>query len=181
MTWLPASIEKQDTTTQKVHSSVCKNEQNLPEGAVLLGVLKAIETELCKRELLGTAGSLATPLWFIAETERNVFLWRNGKSIGDHRSYSFWIDIRELINKRREQLGRSRGFNPFVNMLPSSGGSEFELRYLDALEEIADTIFLHAEALSRASERARQEILDEAPDERQLVILPCRGPSKATQ
>jgi hypothetical protein len=181
MTWLPASVEKQDTTTQKIHTPVCRNEQNLPEGAVLLGVLKAIETELCKRELLGAAGSLATPLWFIAETERNVFLWRNGKSIGDHRAYSFWIDIRELIGKRREQLSRARGFNPFVNMLPSSGGTEFELRYLDALEEIADTIFLHAEALSRASERVRQEIMAETPDDRPLVILPCRGAAKVTQ
>jgi hypothetical protein len=181
MTWPPASIEKHNTTTQKIHTAACKNEHNLPEGAVLLGVLKAIETELCKRELLGAAGSLATPLWFIAETERNVFLWRNGKSISDQRSYSFWIDIRELINKRREQLGRSRGFNPFVNMLPSSGGTEFELRYLDALEEIADTIFLHAEALSRASERARQEVCSDAYDQRQLVILPYSGPSRVTQ
>ncbi len=157
---------------QKMHTEVCKNEQNLPEGAVLLGVLKAVETELTRRELLGSAGSLATPLWFIAETERNVFLWRNGKSISDHRSYSFWIDIRKLITKRREQLGRSKGFNPFVNTLPNSGGIEFELRYLDAIEDIADTIFLHAEALSRASERARLEVMDERPDSRELVVLP---------
>jgi hypothetical protein len=144
-------------------------------------VLKAIETELCKRELLGPAGSLATPLWFIAETERNVFLWRNGKSIGDLRSYSFWIDIHKLIAKRRDQLGRTKGFNPFVNMLPNSGGIEFEIRYLDALEEIADTIFVHAEALSRASERTRMEITADRPDERELVILPLSRARKGQE
>jgi hypothetical protein len=140
-------------------------------GCVLLGVLKAVEVELGKRELLGTLANHSTPLWFIAETERNVFLWRAGKSIGDHLAFSFWVDIKELIRKRRSHLSRSRGFNPFVNLSPRSGGVDCEHRYLDALEELSATIFRHAEVLSQASESLREELVPELPS-RTAVVLP---------
>jgi hypothetical protein len=134
-------------------------------------VLKAVEVDLSKRELLGALANHSTPLWFIAETERNVFLWRNGKSIGDQSAFSFWIDIKELIRKRRSHLCRSTGFNPFVNLSPGSGGIDCEHSYLDALEELSTTIFKHAEVLSQASESIRAEIAPGLPT-RTAVVLP---------
>jgi hypothetical protein len=140
-------------------------------GCVLLGILKAVEVELAKRELLGALSAQATPLWFIAETERNVFLWRNKKSIGDHSAFSFWIDVKALVSKRRSQLSRSKGFNPFINLSPRSGGLDCEHRYLDAIEELSDTIFRHAEIISDTSEHLRKEISPDCP-ERSAVVLP---------
>ena len=70
--------------------------QKLPKGCVLLGVLKSVENELRKRDLLGSEGEPTTPLWFLAETERNIYLWRSGKSIDDQRDFSFWVDIPAL-------------------------------------------------------------------------------------
>ena len=89
----------------------------LPKGCVLLGVLKSIENELRKREMLGISGQPTTPLWFLAETERNIFLWRSGKSLDDQRNYSFWINVPALIKKRRHQLKKPQGLNPFTNPL----------------------------------------------------------------
>ena len=175
MTWLFASDEKKLSSTQKMHTPMCKNEQPSPDGSVLLGVLKAIETELCKRELLGAAARRATPLWFLAETERNVFLWRTGKSIDDQRMYSFWVDIRALLVKRRDQLSRNRGFNPFINPLPQSGGIEYETEYLDAFEDICETVMIQAEALSKASEAARADVLPTIST-RPVVVLPYQPP-----
>lgn len=161
---------------QKVRTAMYKNGQEAPSGAILLGVLKSIESELRKRNLLGIVADTATPLWFLAETERNVFLWRNGKSIDDHKQYSFWINVHELVAKRREQLKRAKGFNPFINSLVSSAptdsaGVAHEQNYLDCVEELTDTVFRHAEALSHASESVRLELIPNA-HERHVVVLP---------
>ena len=121
-----------------------------------------------------------TPLWFIAETERNVFLWRTSQSLDDARKYSFWVDIRGLINKRREQLSHPQDSNPFTNPLWGSGALdpslvERERDYLDALEDLIPSAFRQAETLSRASESLRLEIAPEAT--RRVVIIPTAGSS----
>jgi hypothetical protein len=173
MSWDSASNDVSQTDSQNLRGPAYKSAQ-IPvrhPGCVLLGVLKAVEVELGKRELLGPLAGHSTPLWFIAETERNVFLWRAGKSIGDHVAFSFWIDIKEMIRKRRLHLSRSKGFNPFVNLSPRSGGVDCEHRYLDALEEFSATIFRHAEVLSQASESLREELAPGLPA-RAAVVLP---------
>jgi hypothetical protein len=141
----------------------CKNVQSPGSGVILLGILKSVEQELRCRQLIGDPAQDATPLWFIAETERNVYLWRNGMSIDERAQFTFWIDIKALIAKRREQLRRSRGFNPFINSTTTLGtheshGVQGEHQYLDCLEELASSIFKHAEALSHASESVRVEL-----------------------
>lgn len=150
----------------------------IPEHALLLGVLKAVESELTRRDFMGLRRYGATPLWFLAETERNVYLWRNGKGLDDQRNYTFWIDVPALIGKRRAQLERrSSGFNPFINPL---GGNlpldertlEVERDYLDVLEDLCVTVFRQAEALSHASETVRRELSAEA-EERTTVVLPA--------
>jgi hypothetical protein len=147
-------------------------------GRVLLGILKSIENELRKREHLWSSGAPLTPLWFIAETERNVFLWRTNQSLDDAQKYSFWVDIRGLISKRREQLSRPQDSNPFTNPLWGSGALdpslvERERDYLDALEDLMPSAFRTAEALSRASESLRLEIDPEAV--RTAIIIPSSG------
>jgi hypothetical protein len=166
---------------QKLHTAGCKNAPEAPQGSVLLGVLKSIETELRKRDLLGVSHTTTTPLWFLAETERNVFLWRSGKSIEDHRDFTFWVDIKALVSKRREQLHRNRGFNPFISSMWTSPPSDThamaqEHEYLDSIEDLTHSIFKHAEALSHASESVRLEL---APDSgsRVRIVLPTAGAS----
>ena len=155
--------------------------QNLSTGCVLLGILKSIETELRKRNHLWSSGTPPTPLWFLAETERNIFLWRTNQSLDDARKYSFWVDIRGLISKRREQLSRPQDSNPFTNPLWGSGALdaslvERERDYLDALEDLIPTAFKRAEALSRASESLRLEIDPEAGRSMVIIPTPSSGP-----
>ena len=160
-------------TTQKLRTDPVL----IPPGSVLLGVLKTVETELRKRELLGSATQPSTPLWFLAETERNVFLWRSGKSLDDQRDYSFWVNTSALIAKRREQLRNPTGLNPFINPLWGSAPLDkdliqHEFDYLDCVEELALTVFKHAEALSHASETIRSELERADISERVCVVLP---------
>jgi hypothetical protein len=173
MGWLFASHENSTIPMQELHTQVCKNDQTIPGGAILLGVLKAIEKELGRRGLLRPAVDQAMPLWFLAETERNVFLWRHGRSIDDCRAYNFWVDIPALIEKRRNHLSRCRGFNPFVCGSPSETGAQHELRYLDQIEDMADSIFLKAALVSRASESLQQE-LDPSQALCTSIVLPYR-------
>jgi hypothetical protein len=154
---------------------------NLSTGCVLLGILKSIETELRNRNHLWSSGPPPTPLWFLAETERNVFLWRSSQSLDDARKYSFWVDIRALISKRREQLSRPQDSNPFTNPLWGSGALDESLvdrerDYLDALEDLIPTAFRRAEALSRASESLRLEIDPEAGRGMVIIPSPASGP-----
>ena len=173
MGWLFTAPEKTNTAMQEVHTKVCKNVHSLPEGAVLLGILKAIEKELHRRGIIGHAVDQAMPLWFLAETERNVFLWRTGKSIADCREFSFWVDIPALIAKRRSHLSRCQGYNPFVCTSPSDTGVEHEIRYLDRIEDLADSIFIKAAIISRASESLQHE-LEPAKAFCPRIILPYR-------
>lgn len=170
------SIESETLTTQNVRSAPHKNVHPSGSGIILLGILKSVEQELRTRELVGDPAQEATPLWFIAETERNVYLWRNGRSIDDRAEYTFWVNIPALIAKRREQLRRSKGFNPFITSMTNLGGNESqgvyaEHHYLDSLEDLAGSIFKHAEALSHASESVRLELAPSTAP-RATVTLP---------
>lgn len=173
MGWLFASDQHTSTGTHEVHTQVRKNDNPLPKDAVLLGVLKAIEQELHRRELLGSATDQAMPLWFLAETERNVFLWRKGKSIDQRHQFSFWVDVPALIAKRRGHLSRCRGFNPFICQSPSDTGVQHELRYLDQVEDLAESVFAKAAIVSRASEALHHE-LEPSCALRTQVVLPYR-------
>ena len=160
-------------SAQPLHNS----EQSLPKGAVLIGVLKSVERELVRRGMLGAESETITPLWFLAETERNIFLWRSGKSLDDQKEFDFWIHVPQLIEKRRAQVEKPHGLNPFIN--PLWGGAPLdaglvdrELSYLDEIEELSSVFLPHAEALSHASREVRRDL---APDsaERLTVLLPA--------
>lgn len=170
------SSETEPQTPQNVRDEAHKIVPKQGSGVVLLGILKSVEQELLTRELVGDPGQEATPLWFIAETERNVFLWRSGKGLDDRSRFVFWVDIRALIAKRHSQLQRSGGFNPFIHSMIGAGshdghGTQVEKQYLDRVEEMIDTIFIHAETLSRASESVRLELSPDSAS-RVAVTLP---------
>ena len=93
-----------------------------PKGAILADVLKTLEVQFQRRGMLpsGTEsgpGMAFHPLWFVAETERNVFLWRQGCSLIQQDEFEFWIDIEALISKRLNQLDSADPENPFLNPL----------------------------------------------------------------
>lgn len=149
----------------------------LPERALLLDSIKPLEIELQRRNLTQTLGTgLVHPLWFIAETERNVFLWRNGFSLSDEIYFEFWIDIDGLIQKRGKQLEAKGMDNPFMNTMwggcdEASGSEDAEGAYLASLREALAPIILHAHSLGRVAAEVRREVLD-CGMERPRILLP---------
>src|SRR5438128_1283697 len=128
------------TATQESHTNVQERPNAallaaLPKAAVLLEVVKPLEQRLRMRGLLRSNDSATFhPLWFLAETERNVFLWRRGCSLGQQDQFEFWVDLRLLISKRLHQLENVDFENPFLNpgwgsSLPSGGVRASEQEY----------------------------------------------------
>jgi hypothetical protein len=170
------SIPSASTTTHKIAPSTHGIVQTVPAGAVLLRVLKTVENELRRRKMVGNGHETVTPIWFLAETERNIFLWRQGKSLDEMDDFEFWIDLPKLLSKRRAQLENPQGLNPFTN--PHWGNSPLDTRtvqqerdYLDDIEDLAECIIPHAEALSRASLAVQAE-LSKGESEALKVLLP---------
>ena len=157
-----------------LHSSAQKENSKLPNTAILWDVLRSMEGELQRKGLLPrTAQDLFNPLWFLAETERNVFLWRHGCGLTDKDRFEFWIDIPKLIEKRLKQLQSNDYSNPFINPLweePLQGSaiSEQETEYLLTLIEVIGQIEGHAHALSHVGSELRKEFMGEV----ERVLLP---------
>jgi len=163
MSWIFSSLQKTLSPAQQLQSELCKIDRPISSNAILLGVLKSIEKELRARGFLGNSFQEAMPLWFLAETERNIFLWRSCLSIDDANEFSFWVDVPALIAKRRRHLSRCDGFNPFVNPSPSETGAEMELRYLDHIEDLGESVLAKAAVISRASHDLRRHLEPSSP------------------
>jgi hypothetical protein len=163
MSWIFSSLQKTLSPAQQLQSELCKIDRPISSNAILLGVLKSIEKELRARGFLGDSFQEAMPLWFLAETERNIFLWRSCLSIDDANEFSFWVDVPALIAKRRRHLSRCDGFNPFVNPSPRETGAEMELRYLDHLEDLGESVLAKAAVISRASHDLRRHLEPSSP------------------
>ncbi len=148
-----------------------KNEQSkevlreeLPARAMSLPILKAIEQRLVERGLINRHAN-CYPLWFLAETERNVFLWRHGLSIREQARFEFWVDIEALARKRLASLSRSC----------TAGEAACEEAYLKRLCGYLLKIDTHAHALSRVGLIVEKEI---TPNTLKTVVLlppPARG------
>lgn len=157
-----------------VHNCV-QSGSSLPATAVLYDCIKPLETSLQRRGMLGRSAKSHYPLWFLAETERNVFLWRNGLSVLDADHYEFWIDLVELIDKRIGQLTIADEGNPFLGGIPfEEGGANLrqaseEEHYLNTFLEKLTLIVAHAHALSFVGSELGQEF-----NSRQRILLPCR-------
>lgn len=163
----------------------CKNEQSggrfvqsVPTSAILMDALRSFEIQLQKRGMIDSPNAqIFNPIWFVAETERNVFLWRRGCSLIQQDEFEFWIDIDRLIEKRVEQLINCQSDSPFVNPLwgvsvldKATAGREVE--YLKSLQEIISKADDHLHALSRVSSMLQNELVP-GSGEREIVVLPA--------
>lgn len=177
------------STKSPPHSSLENPYQNLSDTTVPLAALKTTETELQQRWQHKLENFF--PLWFHAHTERNIYLWRHGLSIGDEALFDFWVDVAALIKKREKKLlldaDNSSGSsdasalqeNPLTNPQWSSETSEVdtntlieeELRYLNDLHGTFNKIASHIHALSVATCMIN-------PSGAELVILPFKRPAR---
>lgn len=159
-------------------SSLSKIEQptaRLPQGAVLADSLRTLETQLARRGFLQQqAADNFNPLWYLVETERNVFLWKRGCSVLQQDEFEFWVDLDALIEKRLRQLDLLGGENPFVN--PLWGISSFdhstkerEREYLMSFKAALHKIELHLHALSCVSSLLLKE---QEQQRKERVVLP---------
>lgn len=120
------------------------------------------------------------PLWFVAETERNVFLWRRGCSLIQQDEFEFWIDLPKLIDKRLHQLA-SQNDSPFVNPLwgisvLDKDSAKREQDYVRAFAEIQERISGHMNALSHIGSLLIRELV--SAGDREVVVLPA-SPARA--
>ncbi len=139
-------------TIEKTVHSLNKSEQNehtLLSDTVILGdLLRALEDQLQSKGLLPPFTGQFHPLWFLAETERNTFLWRRGLSLTQLEDFEFWIDVPLLISKRLEQLCAKEDEPP----------TSEEHRYLQMLQEFLAQTSGHIHALSQVGSKIREEI-----------------------
>ena len=144
--------------------------ENLAPTTLPIDTLKTLERELQKR--WSSASNEFYPLWFHAENERNVYLWRRSLSLSDAERFDFWVDVPALITKRETSLANPDLRNPFTNPrwdsdAPSDTGSLLEKRYLSDVAGAVQSIVRHAHALSVAG---RMLIKTTSSD---LVVLPA--------
>lgn len=163
-------------SVDKIVQRLSDSEQKPPVNAVTIDVLKLMELHLQQRGLIPeSVGSAFRYLWFLAETERNIFLWRNGLSISDAENFEFWVNVPALIHKRVRQLELADMENPFTNPLwgESSSGEQAtgrERQYLDIFLEIYERSAKHAHAISSMTRMISRE-LHHTP-ERVSVTIP---------
>ena len=124
------------------------------------------------------------PLWFAAETERNVFLWRSGCSLIQEDEFEFWIDVPRLIAKRSRQLENSNPANPFTNPYWSIASEDTrtlreEVSYLEKFSSVMLEIDTLATAL--CSITARLEKMLAPAESRPRVILPAAVPQRMSR
>ncbi|NLF25510.1 MAG: hypothetical protein GX589_07620 [Deltaproteobacteria bacterium] len=151
--------------------------QDPPHGALLLGVIKTLEVQLQKRGLLQKQKlDRFYPLWFLAETERNVYLWRHGHSLTNQADFEFWIDVDALIAKRLDQLEQTSEEIESMNAGLGYGVLDQDLaikerEYLLTLSELIRKIQNHASALSHVGLMIEREISSTCR-RRTRVVLP---------
>lgn len=183
--WLKANQLPMPTLERPATKStgLCKIErpsEGLPQGAVLADSLKTLETQLARRGFLRQhSADSFNPLWYLAETERNVFLWKRGLSVIQQDEFEFWVDLEALIQKRLEQLSSFDRQNPFLN--PLWGVSTLdqeslcrEREYLLSFRVALAKIELHLHALSCVGSMLLSRQLNERKERVVLPVLPTR-------
>ena len=148
----------------------------VPQSALPLGVLKTLETQFQRRGFLRRLDrDPFYPLWFQAETERNVYLWRNGHSLTRQTDFEFWVDTDELIAKRLDQLESTADEAQFITAGFGLAVLDRDLaikerEYLLTLGELLHKIQSHARALSQVGLIVEKEITSELSSRRRVVL-----------
>jgi len=170
-------------STQNSARPVCKN-VHPPEAvrseklqqAVLAEVLKTIEMQFQARGLIDPIEpGTFNPIWFLAETEQNIFLWRHGYSLVEKEDFEFWVNVEALLEKRLNQLSSFQPDNPFVNplwglALPDPELIHREVEYLHSFRRAFGKIEAHAHALSQVGNILKKELAPAGGPA--LVLLP---------
>lgn len=153
--------------------------QHVSESAILAGTLQTLEQRLQKRNLLKLKGKCSFyPVWFLAETERNIFLWRHGYSLAQLDLFEFWIETESLILKRLKQLDRFQAENPFLNPLWGSvaidpDSAQHEKEYLNDFLECLQPLTPHAHGLSVAASTVKRDLSGSSGQD--VVVLPLHS------
>lgn len=170
-------VKRETTNQSKIVPFDTTGTQKIPSNTILLESIRPFEERLQNKGLLPPSSPFSfNPLWFLAETERNIYLWRSGKSLIEQDEFEFWVDIPKLINKRNQQLSTFEGNNPYTNPLwglsiPSQNIIAEELEYLKLFKDAFLLIEAHANTLSRVCSMLSREINPEL-EALKLVILP---------
>lgn len=146
--------------------------KNVPAGSIMLGALRPFELALQERNIITHVSPV--PLWFLAETERNTFLWKNGLSLVHSCYFDFWVQVDDLIEKRKSQLDRVTPDNPFSGVLLGSttidpSSIDLERNYLEDIKAHFSRISLYAECLCHATNSVLEQM-----SPRITVALPFR-------
>lgn len=173
------SFPHDQTRSFKNEQNEASDTQELQLNGLALDNLKQFEEALLSKGILHKRGNF-NPIWFLAEMERNVYLWRTGNSIQDSDDFTFWVQPRKLISKRLHQLESSDSENPFINSLWSIGSLdpseiERERRYLIDFLELYEASSNHLEALSTVSELV-STLIKKSNDnhkKKQIVSIPA--------
>ncbi|MCO6430487.1 MAG: hypothetical protein J5J00_06470 [Deltaproteobacteria bacterium] len=172
----PARRYRRNSSLHKFELTADKKGQSLPPGALLLESLKTLESQLQARKMLLPDDSTPyNPLWFLAETERNIFLWRAGYSLIQADEFEFWVDVPRLIEKRLSKLAGGDPQNPFLNAAWGYCDQDtpmgfVEEEYLHTLRDLFLAIQNHASALSQVASMLLKEY--GCCEERPIVLLP---------
>jgi len=146
--------------------------------ALPLDALKALETQYQRRGLLPKPSREPFfPLWFMAETERNVFLWRSGNSLTRKNDFDFWVNVDALIAKRLDQLAEAEDEAQFFSSgfglaVLDRDSALREREYLLSLAGLIDRVRPHVCAFARAGLIVEKEIVGPVRP-RRLVTLPA--------
>lgn len=163
------------SNNQRMSKNVHSHEQRAKHSSptMLAEMLRQMEEQLIARGLLRkNPASQFNPVWYLAETERNIFLWKNGCSIIQLDEFEFWVDIPQLISKRLEQLNNFDKSNPLIN--PHWGLStiseqdlEEEKNYLNNFLNLVSVVQDHLAAFCEASLMALGQQM-----QKEKVVLP---------
>ncbi len=175
------STEHPATNSAELHKIERPNDLKSIQAAshlVLADTLRTLEEAFSAKGLLDREPQdIFQPLWYLVETERNVFLWKRGCSIIQQDDFEFWVDIPALIQKRRRQLENADAHNPFVNSLWGIGtdtveSASRELNYLEEFLSLLADIQEHLCALCEATSQVQSTL--NGPPARERVVLPSR-------
>lgn len=150
---------------------------SVPAHAISFDVVRMLEESLWRRGSIQLPRS-CTPLWFLAETERNVALWRRGYSLIAVDDFEFLVDLPELIAKRERQLAEANESNPF-HLSPIESGDtalevwQRELTYLQQFRELLGPIQVHLAALCAAARQLQTG--QSVPTGTPSIVLPERS------
>ncbi len=160
---------------KNVHSEI-KSVHDLPKSVILADVVRSLENSLKIKGLVESSFRTENfyPLWFLVETERNIFLWRNGLSLSNQNDFEFWVDLPKIVEKRLKQLDHLSSENPFLTPLWGSASaqpkvSNEEKLYFEELIEVTTRMQEHLHALSQVGSILLQE---NTLDEKEIVLLP---------